>query len=78
MATKIEIYRKQKGYTMKDLAEIIGVSAMAVSYWESLKLVPSSRNLLKLCRALDTTVSDLWQPEWDTMPSRSHKRKECS
>ena len=81
MITNIEIYRKRKGYSARDLAEIVGVSPMSVSYWERLKLVPSIQNFMKLCRALDATVDELWQPEWESMPNKSgsrKKRKECS
>ena len=41
-------YRKQKGLTQQELADLLGVSNKSVSRWESGKMAPSEKNAQKL------------------------------
>lgn len=55
----IELLRRQKGLSTKELADIIGVSASAVSQWENGAKNPRKDKLEKLADALDTSVDFL-------------------
>ena len=51
--------RKARGLTLKQLAEIIGVTEVSISQYELGKRQPNNEGLLKLAEALDTTVGEL-------------------
>ena len=48
----IKFYRKEKGFTQSELAEIIGVSIQAVSKWENDVGMPDISQIVPLARAL--------------------------
>lgn len=54
----IKKFRKQKGFTQKDLAEKIGVSVQAISKWEC-GSTPDISQILPLADALDTSANEL-------------------
>ena len=49
---RIQLARKASGFSMRDLAERAGISAMAISKYEANKNTPSSGVLLSLSKAL--------------------------
>lgn len=51
--------RKEKGYTQKQLADIIGVSDKAISRWETGRGLPDTSIMPNLCTALSISVSEL-------------------
>ena len=51
--------RKRKGYTQKQLAEILGISDKTISKWERGNGFPEVSLLLPLCGELDITVNEL-------------------
>ena len=51
--------RKQKGYTQKKLAEILGISDKTISKWERGNGFPEVSLLLPLCNDLEITVNEL-------------------
>lgn len=51
--------RKAKGYTQKQLSELLGISDKTISKWECGLSVPDSSMLIILANELDTTVSEL-------------------
>ena len=55
----IQILRKEKGLTQKELAEIIGLSDKTISKWENGNSLPDTSMLLPLCKALDVSVNEL-------------------
>ena len=59
----IKNIREAKGMTQSDLAEILGVTAKAVSKWETGKGFPDISLLESLSAALDTSVIELLNGE---------------
>ena len=57
--TAIEKYRKMKGMTQCDLADKLGVTASAISQYESGKREPSIVQLKRLAKILDCTTDQL-------------------
>lgn len=51
--------RKRKGYTQKQLAEILGISDKTVSKWECGNGFPEVSLLHPLCTELDISVNEL-------------------
>lgn len=65
--------RKQKGYTQKQLAEILEISDKTISKWETGKGFPEISLLMPLCEALDINVNELLSGE--RVPESDYKRK---
>ena len=55
--------RKQKGYTQRQLADILEISDKTVSKWERGNGLPEVSLLLPLCNVLDITVNELLSGE---------------
>ena len=55
----IQILRKEKGLTQKELAEIIGLSDKTISRWENGNSLPDTSMLLPLCKVFGITVNEL-------------------
>lgn len=55
----ISTLRKEKGFTQKELADMLGVTDKAVSRWETAKNYPDIETLEKLADALDVSISEL-------------------
>lgn len=53
------IVRKRRGFSRKELAEMIGVSAVTVSNYEAGKTKPPVQKLMKISMALDVPIGDL-------------------
>ena len=54
-------YRKIKGFKQKELAFLIGQDLPSqVSRYERGLVIPNSEHLIKLCRALDTKIEQLY------------------
>ena len=51
--------RKSKGYTQKQLAEILGISDKTISKWERGNGFPEVSLLLPLCNKLEVSVNEL-------------------
>ncbi len=59
IGNRISKYRKEKGLTQEDLAGKLGVSAQAVSKWETDASCPDISLLPQLCKVLDITTDEL-------------------
>ena len=59
----IQLCRKEKGMTQKDLADRIGVSDKTISKWENGNSVPDTEILTSLCQSLDISVNELLSGE---------------
>ena len=64
----IKKYRKEKGYTQRDLADLIGVSVQAVSKWETDTGAPDISQVVPLASALDISTDALFDYEHYTKP----------
>lgn len=59
LGEKINYYRKNKGISQENLAEILGVSRQSVSLWENNQTIPSMDKLFQLSRVLDISMDEL-------------------
>lgn len=72
----IQLCRKEKGMTQKDLADRIGVSDKTISKWENGNSVPDTEILTSLCQSLDISVNELLSGEKlpvETYPQRAEE-----
>ena len=72
----IQLSRKEKGMTQKDLADRIGVSDKTISKWENGNSVPDTEILSSLCQSLDISVNELLSGEKlpvETYPQRAEE-----
>ncbi len=60
LSTNIKKYRLEKGLTQDELASILGVSAQAVSKWETSETYPDGSLLVPLAGALDVSLDTLF------------------
>jgi Zn-dependent peptidase ImmA (M78 family)/DNA-binding XRE family transcriptional regulator len=63
LGKRLERARKASGLGLRKLAELVGLSHMAISKYEKGLLTPSSDILLKLAKALKISVEFLFRPE---------------
>ena len=59
---RLLVARKAKRYSMRELAEIIGLSPMAISKYERDISMPSSKVLMELSKALDVSIEYFFRP----------------
>lgn len=59
---RLKMARRMAGLSMRELAEVVGVSAMAISKYERNKIVPSSGALVRLAQALDVKTEFFLRP----------------
>lgn len=58
---KLRLSRKQKGYTQRDLARLIGARHNSVSNWENNQNKPDSDTIERLCQVLDVSPNYLFR-----------------
>ena len=56
---KLQLIRKNKGFTQEELAEKLGVSRQAVAKWESGQVYPDISNLIQISNLFNVTVDYL-------------------
>ena len=61
--------RKQNNMTQEQLAEKLGITAKAISKWETGRGMPDSSIILDLCNELKINVNELLNGEKDTTKS---------
>ena len=69
----IQLSRKAKGFTQKELAEKINVSDKTISKWENGNSLPDTAMLSSLCRVLDISVNELLSGE--KLPPKDYSKK---
>lgn len=69
----IKKYRKEKGYTQRELADLIGVSVQAVSKWETNTGAPDISQVVPLASALDISTDALFDYEYYIKPEDFEK-----
>jgi len=67
----IRTLREKKGYTQKQLAELLCVSDKAISKWETQRGLPDISLLESLAKALGTSVAELLSGEFAENRNRS-------
>lgn len=72
----IQLTRKEKGMTQKDLADKIGVSDKTISKWENGNSVPDTEILTSLCQSLDISVNELLSGEKLPVETYSQRAEE--
>ena len=65
--------RKAKGYTQKQLTELLGISDKTISKWECGNGFPEASLLLPLCNELEITVNELLTGE--RISQQNYKKK---
>lgn len=65
LGLKISYYRKLRGYTQEELAELVGVSTTFIGMMEApnLSKAPSLKTLYAIADALDVPISKLLQAD---------------
>lgn len=63
LGLKLKEYRKQKGMTQEELAELLGVSNKSVSKWELGDGYPNKKNMIKIAKTLDLSLENLMEEE---------------
>lgn len=58
---KIKALRQAKGISQRELAGLVGVTNPAVHAWETGENYPTVSSLFALARALECSVSDLFE-----------------
>ncbi len=61
LGKNIQTYRKLNKITQEKLAEMVGVEVNSISSIETGKYFPSPENLLKISKALNISLSDLFK-----------------
>lgn len=61
LVTRLPQHRKAAGLTQAQLAELVGVSRKTINTVEKRVFTPSTTLALKLARALDVSVHDLFE-----------------
>lgn len=56
---RIKLFRKDMGFSQKELAEKIGVTQSSIALWEKDKTTPGFNNVRALAHVLETTASTL-------------------
>lgn len=65
MANRLREFRKNQGMTQMQIADVLGCQKSSVSQYERGVHTPSLHNALRLARALNTTVEELFGGEVD-------------
>ena len=63
MKITIKQRRLEKKLKQKELSQLAGITAAAISYYENGKRLPTVDNARKLAKALDCTIDDLYPKE---------------
>ena len=71
LANTLKIQRAKQGWTQAELAEQIGVTRKTINTIENRKYVPSTYLALKMARALDVSVEELFQIPEDKIWGKS-------
>lgn len=56
---KLQLLRKNKGYTQEELAQRLNVSRQAVAKWEAGHVYPDIMNLIQISNLMNVTVDYL-------------------
>jgi len=69
LANRLKVARAERKLTQEALADLIGTTRKSINAIEMERMVPSTVLALKLARALDTTVEQLFSLEQRKTPA---------
>ena len=73
---QIRRYRKRRGYTLKNLAKIMGVLNQGqINQWENERKTPTLDNALKLSATLDCPLEILYLERFNAIRKELYPRK---
>ena len=72
---KLREIRKEKGWTILDLAEKTGLSPSLISQIERGLVDPTVNNFWKLCQSLDVSINIFFNPEESNLVVRANERE---
>ena len=61
LASRIRTVRQRRGYTLEQMAKLSGLAKGQLSKVENFRVTPSLPTLVKLCRALDMPITELFE-----------------
>ena len=71
---KLQLLRKEKGYSQEQLADLLDVSRQSVSKWELGTTYPEMDKLLMICKIFNVTLDDLTNDEVDKSALKEKSR----
>lgn len=71
MKNNLKVFRKSKGLTQKELAELLCVSRQTIISIESNRYVPSTILSLKIAKYLEKNVEEIFELEKNDFDSKS-------
>ena len=72
LGKRIAYHRKRLGMTQEQLAQRVGVSAQAVSKWETGTADPTTSNLLALAKLFGVSAEELLRSVEERVPEREN------
>lgn len=76
LGATIRSMRERKLMTQKDLGDLLGITAQAVSKWEIGKAEPDSEFIRRLCQIFDVSANELLGMHQDDQVSINETEKE--
>lgn len=71
MKNNLKVFRKSKGLTQKELAELLCVSRQTIISIESNRYIPSTILSLKIAKYLEKNVEEIFELEKNDFDSKS-------
>lgn len=60
IAANIAFYRKQNGFTQKELSTLLNVKTTTISTWERAASLPDAETLFDLCKIFRISLADIY------------------
>ena len=68
----IKKYRKEKGYTQKQLAELLGKAEITIRRYEACYMMPTIQGIEDICKVLEISKGDIFMNEKDKKEMVNH------
>ena len=70
----IKKYRKEKGYTQKQLAELLGKAEITIRRYEACYMMPTVQGIEDICKVLEISKGDIFMNEKDKKEMVNHPK----
>ena len=70
----IKKYRKEKGYTQKQLAELLGKAEITIRKYEACYMMPTVQGIEDICKVLEISKGDIFMNEKDKKEMVNHPK----